>query len=288
MVLGIQLIASLLSFTLLLPVGQLRTELNDPTAYSRLPDGTLMDWADLGNSCSVDDSQNLILSYDDGRKIVETQIQISDPYASGYFLSDEVTAVARHAPQGVQIEVSYDKGTTWQESFISNDSCGSNGQIWVGFSSATFGWVVLCSNIAMGSEHHWIYLTRDGGASWEEIPGNLDQVHGRMLCGFGFADASWGVACFRYEDERFMPAVCMTTDGGKTWVKESIVLPPEYDSLNKTPFSPLVRQGQLIVPIWLTEPGSGKHTATVYWICDRDSNATILETLDTVTLVKTP
>lgn len=279
MIHGLQMVAALLSITLFLPSGQTGADLTAPTVYSRLSDGSRMDWAGLGNSCSIGDNQTLILSYDGGRETVETQIQISDPYASGFFLSDEITAVAQHAPQGAQIAVSHDMGTTWQESFISNDSSGSNGQIWVGFSSTNFGWLVLCSDIALGSEQHWIYLTRDGGASWEEIPGNLDEVHSRMLCGFGFADASWGVACFRYEDDRFAPAVCMTTDGGKTWTKQSIVLPQAYDSLNKTPLSPLVRQGRLIVPIWLTKPGSGNHVSTIYWVCDSDHNAVVVESI---------
>lgn len=274
-------VAAFLSFTFLLPSGQISIGLTAPTAYSRLPDGTLVDWVDLGNSYSIDDVQNLVLSYDDGQKIVETEIQVSNPDTSSFFLSGEIAAVAQHAPQGIQVAVSHDMGNSWREGFISNDCSGSNGQIWVGFSSANFGWLMLCSDITMGSEQHWLYLTYDGGTSWEEIPGNLDEVHGRMLSGFGFADASRGVACFRYEDNRFAPAVCMTTDGGKTWAKEFIVLPPEYDSLNKTPLSPLVRQGQLIVPIWLTEPGSGKHLETVYWICDRASNSEIIENHDT-------
>lgn len=86
-----------------------------------------------------------------------------------------------------------------------------------GFTSNQEGWFIGSSDVAMGNQKNYVYLTHDGGKTWTETC-NMNDVWPRVLnCGV-FANDKIGFLCFRYDTENF-GRIYRTTDGGKTWAK---------------------------------------------------------------------
>jgi hypothetical protein len=99
-----------------------------------------------------------------------------------------------------------------------------NGEMFVsyfsGFTSDAEGWYVGCTGSAAGMQKSYIFLTHDGGKSWEET-NNLNDVWPRVPTCAVFADDKTGFLCFRYDFEAAGP-IYFTEDGGKAWAQLEI------------------------------------------------------------------
>jgi len=93
------------------------------------------------------------------------------------------------------------------------------GGIWLasqsGFTSEQEGWFIGSSDVAMGHQENYVYLTHDGGETWTET-GNVNDVWPRVRTCGAFANDKVGFLCFRYDIEN-LGRIYRTTDGGKTW-----------------------------------------------------------------------
>ncbi|MDR1060042.1 MAG: hypothetical protein LBL83_02260 [Clostridiales bacterium] len=91
-----------------------------------------------------------------------------------------------------------------------------------GFVSESGGWFIGSTGVAMGHQENYVYLTHDGGKTWQET-GNVNDEWPRVLTCGGFADDKAGFLCFRYDIEN-IGRIYHTADGGKTW--EILDIPP--------------------------------------------------------------
>ncbi|HWP79155.1 MAG TPA: DUF4362 domain-containing protein [Candidatus Acidoferrum sp.] len=84
-----------------------------------------------------------------------------------------------------------------------------------GYTTELEGWFIGTGDTAMGQQENYVYLTHDGGITWEET-GNVNDVWPRVLTCGAFANEKIGFLCFRYDIEDF-GRIYRTTDGGETW-----------------------------------------------------------------------
>lgn len=244
------------------------------TAYSRKMDGTIFDWRGAGCSYSLDAEGNVILSYDNGKTAAKAPLLLSanaddgpNMENTGFFISGEKTAIAYNGADGtVTVLTSDDMGKTWSSADIPLDGAAASWNC-VGFTSQNDGWLVVCGFVGMGQERHDIYTTSDGGKTWTQVHGNIDDVYGGMLSGAGFVNDKVGFLCFRYETD-FQPAICVTRDGGLKWSRLSVDMPKEYDGYSKTPLSPALDETDIVLPVLLTDD-SGE-AGTIYLISEDD------------------
>lgn len=207
----------------------------EASAYSRLSNGDVIDWSDCGYTVQND------------------EMEYMSEY--GLFASRTKKAIVyKNETTGeIQVSISDDSGDTWRETTIDRKddiswSC-------IGFTTDSNGWVVICSFVGMGNERHELYSTKDGGTSWTKIDSNIDDIYGRVLSGSGFVDENIGFLCFRYENEEFSPAVCMTEDGGETWEKINISIPKEYEGQKATALSPAWHDKEFVLPVMFEKDG---------------------------------
>jgi photosystem II stability/assembly factor-like uncharacterized protein len=86
------------------------------------------------------------------------------------------------------------------------------------FISDQIGWVMIY--LESGMSHDWIvlYLTLDGGLSWERLlhPSETSDLSGCCKTGLSFYDADTGIVTFGIGPYT-TPHFALTSDGGRTW-----------------------------------------------------------------------
>lgn len=213
-----------------------------------------------GNSWTVDEDGNVIISYNRGKTTIKTPVTVDkdemeyagDKTYPGVFISEEKTAMAYGGTSGDPIYMIYsdDMGKTWTRLDIISNNVGV-GQLYISFITQNDGWLVLGNFHGMGYENNFIYRTVNGGKTWTQI-GNPNDLYARVLTGAGFSNDKIGFLCFRYDFIDFKPAICRTQDGGQTWEKLYITLPKKYADYKKTPLSPVFYGTNGLFPIQLS------------------------------------
>lgn len=232
-----------------------RAVITDGTAYSRLMDGTLIDWHNRNNSYFLDADGNLILTYDDASERCRPPLTLSEDGPNGasinqcgLFLSSKITAVAYPNEESeITVLTSSDKGTNWNSSSIDTDAVAID---WIstGFTTEKNGWLVACSFAGMGSEMHFIYETNDGGLTWNY----KNKVNSRVLSGSFFASEDIAYLCYRYEYIA-QTSVYRSTDGGDNWYEINLPIPESYSRFNMTPLSPAFDNSKTVLPMLMTQ-----------------------------------
>lgn len=229
---------------------------------------------DAGHSYILDKEGHVSISYHNGKSIAKAPLSLY-PDANheesgmtvnetGFYISTVKTAITYGGfnKQPVQVLITDDMGKTWNTYTVTKESTGSTK--FIGFTSKSSGWIVLSSFRGMGSESHTIYKTQDGGKTWREVKGNLNEVYSRVMTGAGFANEKIGFMSYRYETE-FQPAICWTQDGGLTWTKLHVKLPIDLTgSYSLTPLSPVFDGATGKFPILLSRDGASDVVGTVY------------------------
>ncbi|KJR47440.1 hypothetical protein UF75_2202 [Desulfosporosinus sp. I2] len=135
---------------------------------------------------------------------------------------------------GITIYRTTDGGRKWESAQI--NTIPDHGRVTsLAFLDSTHGWLLISYGAAMGSESIGVFQTSDGAATWkltasvttnQEIPKGVpltgaknglrfvDQKNG-WLTGFSHANGIW---------------LYSTSDGGQTWMPQSIVAPPGYQT----------------------------------------------------------
>ncbi len=86
-----------------------------------------------------------------------------------------------------------------------------------GFTSEKDGWFVGSPGAAAGMSMNYVYLTYNGGITWNET-GNVNDEWSRVMTAAAFADRDMGYLCFRYDIEN-IGRIYQTRDGGMTWTQ---------------------------------------------------------------------
>ena len=123
--------------------------------------------------------------------------------------------------------------------------------MFIGFSDQDHGYCVVTTDVAMGKQYSFVYITTDGGKTFKEI-GNTNEVYPRVITGVGFLDEKIGFIGFRYENDN-NPTVYRTDDSGDTWHKLDIKLPANYTYDYATPLSLKFNDGIIMLPVKLRD-----------------------------------
>lgn len=218
------------------------------------------------------DANHISLSYDSGKSFVEVPIpkdyilsNVEEPYFENpsdappiiepllkentFYLSHDKTAFISTNQSDILITISDDNGKSFYDYKLKDAYQG--GDLYIGFSSKDVGYFAHTTDVAMGTQYNYIYITTDGGKTFNEI-GNTNEVYHRVVTGLGFIDDKIGLVGFRYESDN-NPTVYRTDDSGITWNKLELNLPYEYSSDYATPLSPKFKDDMIVLPVKLRD-----------------------------------
>jgi photosystem II stability/assembly factor-like uncharacterized protein len=136
-----------------------------------------------------------------------------------------------------------DAGQTWSASTLPPDEIlfGTHGPLWMHFSDAGHGWLMLMLDAGMSHVYVTLYRTTDGGVNWEKTidPYNPDSGNLHICCqtGADFYNAKPGLVTFsRGPNESVF--IDWTEDGGLSWRSQQ--LPPPAGMSDTADFNGLV------------------------------------------------
>jgi hypothetical protein len=150
--------------------------------------------------CDAEHSKTMNIDYS-GDVTRDYVIDVEATYKNGAAETKQITVAGISIPEFI-----YDDGG-W--SFY-----------WTGFTSSKEGWFIGSVDPSAGMSESYIYLTHDGGETWQET-NNVNGEWARVLTCGAFANAQTGFLCFRYDMENIGP-IYRTIDGGKTWSRIDI------------------------------------------------------------------
>jgi len=152
----------------------------------------------------------------------------SAPYFTPSIYVSQNRAAVAYVDKDRQLRLAYsdDNGKTWTDaqSFTPDEAPGITGSAvklsgfygaYLGFTSKNDGWLLLYTDMALGTQKHALYTTSDGGKTWIFIHSNIDDIYSRCLTGANFFNKNVGFMCFRTDN--YSITVFRTADGGKTW-----------------------------------------------------------------------
>lgn len=166
-----------------------------------------------------------------------------------YYITHKNTAFVSNFNSDILITSTLDKGKTWNKVELKDAYQG--GEMFIGFSSREFGYCVVTTDVAMGKQYSYIYITTDGGKTFEKI-GNTNEVYPRVITGVGFLNEKIGFIGFRYENDN-NPTVYRTYDSGNTWEKLDIKLPTDYSGDYATPLNLKFKDDMIMLPVQLRD-----------------------------------
>lgn len=121
------------------------------------------------------------------------------------------------------VTYSVDKGNTWKASIVAGAYPTTRFRK-MDFISDQFGYVIFTGERVVAQEASYIYITINGGESWELI-NHPDMT--RLVYDGGFVDEMTGFLSVGSINPN-MPELHVTQDGGDTWSQANINVPAEY------------------------------------------------------------
>lgn len=121
---------------------------------------------------------------------------------------------------------SVDQGDTWEEAVVTDETSGVRFRK-VDFLTDTFGYVVFTHGRVMAEEGTQVFITNDGGATWEKT---ADLGVTRMLADGAFIDETTGFLSFGTISPEY-PTLYVTDDAGETWTEAHIDVPEHYEDI---------------------------------------------------------
>ncbi|GGN67297.1 sialidase family protein [Oceanobacillus indicireducens] len=144
--------------------------------------------------------------------------------------------------QRILLTYSTDQGKTWDESVVTEPFTVMRFRK-VDFLNEDFGYVIISGDRTMSQESSHVFLTHNGGKSWEET---TNSGVTRLIYDGGFVDVLTGFLSFGTINPE-APDLYLTLDGGHTWNEATINIPDEYDQIFVQAEIPVKEQGNLSV-----------------------------------------
>lgn len=192
--------------------------------------------APVGYSLQQDQLQ---ITYNKGAKWIQVPVEKENLFQGeysgsedelipdSYILTEDLAAFlyARDysVDKSVQLLFSKDKGETWEDAKVTASSPPLRFRK-VGFLNESFGYVILSADRTMSQEMITVYLSKDGGKTWKEMP-HPDIT--RLIYDGGFVDENTGFLSFGILNPE-EPDLHVTQDGGKSWSKATMEIPDQY------------------------------------------------------------
>jgi photosystem II stability/assembly factor-like uncharacterized protein len=169
-------------------------------------------------------------------------------------------------------------GQSWQSTRLPSHGQMEGVQS-VSFIDARHGWVMVIRGVGAGQMQYDLYRTSDGGAHWDRVmsagvphptPNSLPGCD--CIDGFNFATPSIGFATGEFFAGPNAVFLYYSRDGGQTWQRSPLSVPPHYDFLGvrtaaphfsnaATGTLPVFLSGQ-VVSLYSTRNGGGAWTRT--------------------------
>lgn len=163
-----------------------------------------------------------------------TRTRLTLPEGSWYVSPVAGGPIAFFLGNAPTLRLTIDNGATWRSTtFAFADGLFPATRRFTGFCNGNDGYVGLGSDWSMGAgEHKTLYLTRDGGLTWQERTLPCTGTS-QTLTGLAFADAEQGVVSLDpSSDEALLPLLWYTQDGGASWSELTIPWTPLDDDLD--------------------------------------------------------
>lgn len=204
-------------------------------------------------------NDELRLTYNQGEDWVNVPVEKEQLFSGEYqgnkqelmehsYILTEDRAAFLHAKSSNQrlrsifLTYSLDQGTTW-ETFEITDAFPAMRFRKVDFVNDQFGYVIVSGDRTMSQEFSTVFLTHDGGETWEET--NNSGVS-RMIADGGFVDESTGFLSFGTIDPA-EPMLYVTQNGGNNWEEAAFHIPEEYNHVFVIAEPPVQEEDQLTV-----------------------------------------
>ncbi|MFD2924365.1 WD40/YVTN/BNR-like repeat-containing protein [Halobacillus naozhouensis] len=182
-------------------------------------------------------NNELNITYDNGNNWVKVPVEkdllFNGEYngneqelINGSYILTEDRAAFLYKQDRIFLKYSLDHGKTWKESVVTEALPGIRFRK-VGFLNDRFGYVVLSGDRTMSQELSTVFLTHDGGETWEET---ASPPTTRLIADGGFVDENTGFMSYGTINPQ-KPNLYVTQDGGKTWSKAVIHIPERYDKV---------------------------------------------------------
>ena len=143
------------------------------------------------------------------------------------------------------VSYSFDSGITWHESLVDETYLGN--RFWkVEFIDDQFGYIIATGEKVVAQEVIYVYLTKDGGQSWQ--PASEEQIVTRLIADGGFIDKSNGFLSVSGINPT-APELLVTYDSGKKWEQTVIEVPKQYQEIFVSAEMPYIEDNQLTVLI---------------------------------------
>ncbi|MFD1174384.1 WD40/YVTN/BNR-like repeat-containing protein [Oceanobacillus picturae] len=142
----------------------------------------------------------------------------------------------------VVLTYSLDQGETWKDAIVSELFPPLRFRK-VEFLDNQFGFVILSGDRTMSFEYHQVFLTHDGGKTWEETATPDTQS---LISDGGFISESTGFMSFGTINP-VSPDLYVTEDSGTNWEKAVFTIPERYQEVFVSAEIPTIEEEHLTV-----------------------------------------
>ncbi|MBD8004155.1 WD40/YVTN/BNR-like repeat-containing protein [Bacillus norwichensis] len=145
---------------------------------------------------------------------------------NSYILTKKRVAFLYYENDTIKMLSSTDQGESWQKTVISEHYPPIRFRK-IAFINKHFGYVIISGDRTMSQEMSSVFLTHDGGKSWNET--NNTNVT-RLVADGGFTNEQTGFLSFGILNPEH-PDLHVTKDGGANWSKTEIRIPKKYNKI---------------------------------------------------------
>lgn len=208
----------------------------------------------MQNTYCITDASQVLVSYNGGESWTDPIPVTSDVLTDlsdtkyhnvlpegSYYITPEMTSFVYRQNGFLWCCHSTDQGKNWKISSITSNTYAER-MLLSGWTSQKEGWLIVSYDRQMSTEAKAVFLTHDGGLSWEDQGRGATDLTSRMLKHGGFVTPDVGFLSFGpsnrllgttaegYDIFDTSPEFYRTEDGGKTFSEIKLPIPETYDA----------------------------------------------------------
>jgi hypothetical protein len=151
-------------------------------------------------------------------ELIEGSYVLTENHAAFLYAHDYSSA-----DKSIRLLYSKNNGETWEDALVTASSPPIRFRK-IGFLNESLGYIILSADRTMSQEMITVYLSKDGGKTWKEMP-HPDIT--RLIYDGGFIDEDTGFLSFGILNPE-EPDLHVTKDGGQSWSQALIEIPDQY------------------------------------------------------------